>query len=402
MSYTLTKTNGNILTTVNEASLNVTTSLTFVGRNYSGYGSVIDQNFVYLLENFCNSVEPANSIHGQLWFDSASNQLNVNYDGSNFKGLAYLSTSNVQPTSLNVGDLWWNGAQLAICDGTTYDTIIGPPSDAQSWKYDIANYSPASLLYNTNPTPVMVVASNVTIGFSANTFATLNSIPLLVPNPTTDLANANFSGGIAQGITLAGTDLNGSSIASGNYFWGTASEALSSNSKILAASDDNNYYVTFASDTTGNLPLNSTSTFYFNPSTNVLNATATAARYADLAERYAADTSYEVGTVVIIGGEKEITTTNIVGDIAVAGVISQNPAYMMNSDAGTDQSHPYVALKGRVLCKVTGLIKKGSSLVTSSKSGYAQQFSGTEHARAIFAVSLQDFEGEQGLIEVKI
>jgi len=91
-----------------------------------------------------------------------------------------------------------------------------------------------------------------------------------------------------------------------------------------------------------------------------------------------------------------------VGDMAVAGVISQNPAYMMNSGAGDDQTHPYVALKGRVLCKVTGPIKKGSSLVTSSTPGYAQKYSGTEHARAIFAVSLQDFEGSQGVIEVKI
>lgn len=398
MSYTLTKTNGNILTTVDEASLNVTTSLTFVGRNYSGYGSVIDQNFVYLLENFCNLIPPINPVQGQLWFDFGSRQLNVNYDGTDFKAVAYLSTASIQPASLNAGDLWWNGTQLAICDGVTYDTIIGPPANAQSWTYDTANYLNTNLLYNTNPVPVMVIASSI----DANSTQNLNSIPAFVPAAGTDLADADFGGGIVKGITLAGTDINGSSIASGYYFWGTASESLSSNTKLSEASDNNNYYVTFASTTTGSLPLYSTSTFYFNPSTNVLNVTATAAYYADLAERYAADTSYEVGTVVVIGGEKEITITNTVGDMAVAGVISQNPAYMMNSGAGDDQTHPYVALKGRVLCKVTGSIKKGSSLVTSSTPGYAQKYSGMEHARAIFAVALQDFEGSRGVIEVKI
>jgi hypothetical protein len=108
----------------------------------------------------------------------------------------------------------------------------------------------------------MVIASSI----DANSTQNLNSIPAFVPAAGTDLADADFGGGIVKGITLAGTDINGSSIASGYYFWGTASESLSSNTKLSEASDNNNYYVTFASTTTGSLPLYSTSTFYFNPS----------------------------------------------------------------------------------------------------------------------------------------
>ena len=93
--------------------------------------------------------------------------------------------------------------------------------------------------------------------------------------------------------------------------------------------------------------------------------------YADLAERYEADAIYDFGTVLIIGGDKEVTTTDQYANTAVAGIVSQKPAYMMNSAAGTDETHPYIALKGRVLCKVVGPINKGDLLVTSAHMGYA-------------------------------
>lgn len=77
MPYILTKTNGTILTTVQDASTDNSTSLTFVGRNYSGYGRPIEENFVRLLENFSNSTSPANPISGQLWFDRTTNNIKV-------------------------------------------------------------------------------------------------------------------------------------------------------------------------------------------------------------------------------------------------------------------------------------------------------------------------------------
>jgi len=109
---------------------------------------------------------------------------------------------------------------------------------------------------------------------------------------------------------------------------------------------------------------------YYNPSSNVLNVTATSARYADLAERYEADAVYDEGTVLVLGGEKEVTVTSTFADTRVAGIVSKNPAYMMNSEAGTDETHPFIALKGRVRCKVQGYINKGDLIVTSSTPGY--------------------------------
>ena len=100
---------------------------------------------------------------------------------------------------------------------------------------------------------------------------------------------------------------------------------------------------------------------------NVVTATATQAQYADLAENYEADAEYEPGTVLVIGGQKEVTQSIEPSSYAVAGVVSTDPAYLMNSQA----DGVAVALRGRVPCKVAGVCKKGDVLVTSDVPGHA-------------------------------
>lgn len=127
------------------------------------------------------------------------------------------------------------------------------------------------------------------------------------------------------------------------------------------------------------------------------------ATYADLAERYEADKRMAHGTVVIFGGEKEITECTEEADVSVAGVISTEPAYKMNAGAGTDDTHPYVALRGRVPCKVIGPVRKGDLLVTSDISGYAKSVGKNDMGRAVFAKSLvEDLTDDQKIIEVVI
>jgi len=103
---------------------------------------------------------------------------------------------------------------------------------------------------------------------------------------------------------------------------------------------------------------------------NVIYGTSTSARYADLAENYTADAIYEPGTVVVFGGEFEITIGSRKGDVRVAGVVSTNPAHLMN-DKMTGENVTAVALTGRVPTKVLGKIKKGDLMVTSPIKGYA-------------------------------
>jgi len=98
---------------------------------------------------------------------------------------------------------------------------------------------------------------------------------------------------------------------------------------------------------------------------NIVHATSTAAQYADLAERYETDTPVEVGDVVILGGEAEITKCNDELSDAVFGVISESPAFLMNAQAGNNDSHPMVALKGRVMVKLQGTGQAGDRIVSA-------------------------------------
>jgi hypothetical protein len=106
----------------------------------------------------------------------------------------------------------------------------------------------------------------------------------------------------------------------------------------------------------------------YTPSTGLLNVTAATARYADLAEKYTADSDYAPGTVVVFGGTAEVTVSTVDHDSAVAGVVSTNPAYTMNSEC----TGVTVALQGRVPCQVRGPVDKGAVLVTSTIPGVAQ------------------------------
>jgi len=100
------------------------------------------------------------------------------------------------------------------------------------------------------------------------------------------------------------------------------------------------------------------------------NGVATEALYADLAENYLGDTTYEPGTVLVFGGEAEVTTTNAKGDRRVAGVVTTNPAHLMNSALEGDNVVG-IALQGRVPVKVLGTVQKGDLLVTAAKEGHA-------------------------------
>ena len=131
----------------------------------------------------------------------------------------------------------------------------------------------------------------------------------------------------------------------------------------------------------------------------LFSGTATSARYADLAERYHSGAAMEAGSVVCFGGEHEIEMCNEDACTRVAGVISTAPAFMMNKDAGSDDTHPYVALSGRVPCKVTGPIAKGDLLVsTANGHAKASAFVGG----AVIGKALENFDGESGVIEVLV
>jgi hypothetical protein len=132
---------------------------------------------------------------------------------------------------------------------------------------------------------------------------------------------------------------------------------------------------------------------------NTVFAKATSAQYADLAEKYTADADYAPGTVVMFGGDAEVTICDESADHRVAGVISENPSYIMN--AGLEAEHvAVVALQGRVPCRVLGPIRKGDIMV-SAGSGAAQT-QNDARAGTIIGKALENFDGEYGTIEIVV
>jgi len=136
------------------------------------------------------------------------------------------------------------------------------------------------------------------------------------------------------------------------------------------------------------------------------NGTATYAKYADLAERYAADATYEEGTVVAFGGEAEVTSAQGYGSTKIAGVVSTKPAFAMNEAAGNSETHPFIALQGRVPCKVVGTVSKGDILVASEISGTATVWledSVDPRMTAYIGIAIEDKNTDgEGYVEVKV
>lgn len=397
MPYILNKTNGSKLTIVNDAEVNSSTDLFFIGKNYSGYGELFNENFLRLLENFSNTSAPPRPILGQLWFNTTSNEKRLGvYDGKKFKTLANLEVSNLPVQSPMLGDLWWDKtlSKLKVYDGSSFKEI--GPDVSERADFITVNEVYDAINNLTNPIIKGVFEGNDRVLFSDFEFT-----------PIIEGSIYNTFSKVKKGITLYGSDpVTGSSKNSGYYFWGTAAEALVANTAttttIEFTNTNNVFYIPFANSTSGSVSYYANNNISFNPSTGVVNAIASAAQYADLAERYHSDNSYESGTVVIIGGPNEITLTHTRADKSVLGVISTNPAYRMNSETGTDQSHPYVALRGRVPCKVIGPIKKGELLVTSYYPGYAEAFKPGDSNSAVLGKSLENFEGNKGIIEIVV
>ena len=205
----------------------------------------------------------------------------------------------------------------------------------------------------------------------------------------------NLSGYVANehidhsGVTLtAGAGLTGGgTIAASRTF------TVGAGTHISVAADS--ISVDATSSNTANKVVNRDASGNFAAGT--ITATATQAQYADLAEKYAADEELEPGTVVCFGGEAEVTACDTEDHHAVAGVISTDPAYLMNAEAEGVE----VALCGRVPCKVVGPVNKGDLLVSSDTKGHARANNNAQPGR-IIGKAIGHSEGGEAVIEVLV
>ena len=130
MAYTINLTNGTIFATVADGTINTSSSMILVGKNYAGYGEFLDENFIHLLENGSNSVAPGAPLTGQLWWDTSSGTMKV-YTGTTFKTISSATASSTAPTNNVTGDLWWDttNQQLKAWNGTAF-VLVGPASSS--------------------------------------------------------------------------------------------------------------------------------------------------------------------------------------------------------------------------------------------------------------------------------
>ena len=105
MAYTINKTDGTVVTTITDGTVDNTTSLQLFGKSYSGFGEALNENLVKLLENAASTAAPSAPLKGELWFDTTTNQIKV-YDGTSFKPTGGAKSSSSLPTSPSAGDLW--------------------------------------------------------------------------------------------------------------------------------------------------------------------------------------------------------------------------------------------------------------------------------------------------------
>lgn len=482
MAYAINKTDGTVVATVADGTLDTTSSsLSLIGKNYAGYGEVLNENQIKILENFANtsSNTPTSPLQGQIWYNTTANQLQV-YNGSSFKSVSGANVSASEPTNTAQGDLWYDSTngQLYVYSGSSF-VLVGPASttgagvtgavsttitdntgiDRNVLQFKIAD-TIIGMLSSVEFTPQTSISGFATIskGFDLSTAITsnkfvgtatdadalggvaaagylradsndttsgtlgvLNDTGLTVgvdsdftisqsganttlknvtqdgdiifnvndggadtvamtidgATATTSITNLNVTGTMTTSGTVQNINVTNLNVADPLIVLGSGSTNTSATDKGLLIDRGVETNAAFIWDESADEFACITTTETGTTAGNVaistyakIHATATSAEYSDLAERYHG-LGLEPGDVVNIGGDNEIRKTTPNEDDCF-GVISTDPAFKMNADAGLDSTHPYVALSGRVPCKVAGPVAKGQRLIPGDTPGTAK------------------------------
>jgi len=474
MAYTIDRYNNVTLTTVQDGTIDQTTDLKLVGKNYAGYGEIQNENFVFLLENFAGGNAPPKAISGQIWFDSNNSKLKF-YDGSQWRTTGGAEISATAPSGLSEGDFWWDtgNEQLYAYNGS--DFVLVGPQDAgdgitqmqSKTVRDTTATSRSIITATVNDEVIFIISAHVGdgTGFQIDSSDAENAIAgfdLVRPGVTlkntiaatggetstahrfwgtasnalklngidasdyvvstagsattfTELTNIQTDGGIAIGLGLdlkifvendnegvflnnvgsklkfrakkTGVNQNIIELAPGSVLPGENNSGTGVNTVDLGASGSefNNVYATTFTGTatqantlvvggsarSGNVGTAGTATpntVAVRDSSGNLNAVlfqgvATSARYADLAEKYTTAEELPVGTAVAVCSHDDHEVEPAVASQMAIGVVSAEPAYLMNSEADGQA----IGLKGRVPVRVKGPVKKGQAVYAWSE-----------------------------------
>ena len=469
MAYTIDRYNNVTLTTVEDGTIDQTTDLKLVGKNYAGYGEIQNENFVFLLENFAGGNAPPKAISGQIWFDSNNSKLKF-YDGSQWRTTGGAEISATAPSGLSTGDFWWDTSneQLYAYNGSDF-VLVGPQDAGEGITQmqsrtvrDTLGTSRSVITATVNDEVIFVIsahvgdgtgfqidssdAENAIAGFDVvrpgvtlkNTISATDGVTSTAhrywgtasnalklngidasdyvvsqsgqPTNFTELTNIQTDDGIAIGLGLdlkifvendnegvflnnvgskikfrakqTGTNLNIIEMSPGSVLPGRNPADPGVNTVDIGASGsefNNVYSTTFTGTATqasalvvggsaragnvGSAGTGTPNTVAVRDASGNLNAvlfqgTATSARYADLAEKYTTSEELPVGTAVAVCAHEDYEVEPARSSQLCIGVVSAEPAYLMNSDADGQA----IGLKGRVPVRVSGPVKKGQAV----------------------------------------
>lgn len=357
MAYTIVKTDGTVLTTVADGTVNTnSTSLGLPGRNYAGYGNILDTNFVHLTENFANTSPPPNPLTGQLWYNTNDSTMYICPADGTSNALAWLALTSTQSGGATTfgsvtvtGNLTSNN--LTATNGIIGDTITvrlaTVTANATIANAAITTANIGTLTTRSITTGGQTTTGNLTGAWTVNGASSGNALIVTGGNiATVGIRTDNYYYANGAAFNPTGTYTNG------NVFdYLTGANSVTQFTGNIAPTKITTSTIAGGGNVSGTWTLDSGARFQ--------------ATYADVAERYEADAVYDVGTVVQIGGEKEVTAVSADLSDDVFGVVSDSYAYLMNEGAGSNETHPAIALIGRVKVKATGQVKKGQRLVSA-------------------------------------
>jgi hypothetical protein len=389
MAYTIVKSDGTVLTTIADGTINASsTSLGLPGRNYAGYGQSLDTNFVHVTENFADGTPPANPLRGQVWYDTSDTTLKVCPTDGESNALAWLSlTSTASGGNTTFGSVNITGNATANNFTATNDVTANAFTAGYltiSANATIADASITTANIGTLQTTAITTGSATTPGtltgvwtVTGNTGANASAVLL-----DTGGIYINNSGNLYGIRTDKYMYANGDPISfAGTYSNSNVAAYLPTyNGNILTVQTQATTLTTGANTTAGTMTGNWT----------LSTGSRLAATYADLAERFESDAPYDPGTVVELGGPAEITAVKYELSEDVFGVVSDNMAFLMNNGAGSNDTHPAVAMTGRVRVKTLGTVRKGQRLVSAGEGHARAAEDGEASAFNVIGRALED------------
>ena len=375
-----------------DASGNITTSGNVSGSYFLGNGRLLTGIDTTLISNGNSNVRVYANSNVAVSVNGVANVLVLSSAQSNLVG-TLTSTGNITAPYF-LGNIIGNISGPLTVAGPNTAVVFNDAGVANSTAGFTFDKATNAVSTTGNVTSTGNISGNFILGngaFLSGVITSVANINLGTSNVTVVSSGGNIAVGVGGTSNVAVFSTGGVEIAGNLSLTGNVTSNINTGNLIASTGYFGNI---LNSNANGIGNIGSSSTYF-----NRVFATATTALYADVAERYLADAHYAPGTVVVFGGDKEVTRSKLDADPRVAGVISTEPAFSMND--GLQGEHVVsVALLGRVPCAVRGPVQKGD-LMVSTFDGYARA-EADPRTGAVIGKAIESFSGDKGIIEVVV